>query len=213
MAGGRPSKIDQVVAQTGGRNVTAGERIVEIVSIGGYFEEACAAAGVTRETGYEWLRRGADAHARQARNPSVRLTAHEVRCMEFSDAKARGEAEWEAQALASLEQAARGGRKLTTTTTKSRAVGDGQVVVETTTRVEEQAPDVRVTMWRLERRFPDRYARRLEVTGQDGAPLLTLDERAASLAEHAAEYAENVTPIDQGKRTRKAPAKRKAATS
>lgn len=214
MPAGRPSSIDHIVGtRPDGTGITAADRILEILRIGGYFEEACAAAGISRETGYEWLRRGAQAHAALTRNPKAKITAHERRCLQFSDAKARAEAEWEAMALGELERMARGGRQLTTTTEKRDAEGN---VIETTTRTETLAPNARVLMWRLERRYPNRYAGRIEVTGAEGGPLISAEERASAIASQAVEYLENVTSIESAptkRAAKKAPARRRKAAA
>lgn len=56
MPGGRPSKITTVVAiDPDGNNITAADRIVQCIRMGGYHETAAATAGVDKTTLYEWL--------------------------------------------------------------------------------------------------------------------------------------------------------------
>lgn len=216
--GGAPSKIDQVVATRNGQPVTAAERIVEIIRIGGYFEQAAAAAGVSKVTAYSWLRTGADATRRQHLLPDTELTDHEVRCQQFSLDVAMADAEWEAQANATLEQLARGGIVQETVTEKVDA--DGKLI-ERSTKRSTTLPSERVIMWRLERKHPDRYGHRVDVTSGGQAFGVDQSTRAAELAEQAGEVLASVTPIEttgdeKPKRKRKpatkAPAKRRRST-
>jgi hypothetical protein len=192
---GRPSLINQTVATTpAGEKITAAERITASLRLGDYFETACAAAGVHKETAYGWLRIGADATRRLARaealaQPAPDLTPHERQCRVFSDAVASATAEWHRSALAQAEMLARGRAKVRTVTTKTDAAGN---VVETVERVEELAPHAGMLMWRLERRLPELYGRRT-VTDDD----LVDDETAArSLAEELRSFQAAAAVLD-----------------
>lgn len=211
-----PTKIEQVVATretpNGVRQVRAWERIVEVLAIGGYFEQGCAVAGVPKRTAYDWLRKGADLTARQAIDPDVVGTETEVIAQQFADAVARAEYEWEARALTTLEQLARGGIEQVVTTTKRERNDKGDIVdVETTTRTSRTLPDAKVIQWRLERRFPERYGHKVDVTS-GGLPLQPPEERAKSLAEQAQLHLANAQAVETtATETKpKAPRKRKA---
>lgn len=202
MPGGRPSKIDDVIRQrrtpAGDTvDVTVADAIVEALAIGDYFEMACAAAGISRGTAYGWMRTGADLERRQHRARTAgqtppRGTRHERRCVEFSRAVEEATARWHQGMLGTLEQMARGGRTITTTSTKVAVDAQGvEHVVERTTRVEALAPSVQAIEWRLARRFPHLYGQRVEVTGAGGGPIeVEVDERdrAAELAESLEAY-------------------------
>lgn len=169
MPGGRPSKITTIVG-TGpdGENITAADRIVQCIRMGGYHETAAAAAGVDKTTLYEWLKVGAqatDLHQRQ-NVPLSKLTAHQQRCMAFSHAVAEAEALSEMDDVATAAELAAGGRVHKVVTTKRNAQGE---VLEHSERVETLQPNAAVLTWRLERRFPERYGRRrIEISGPDG---------------------------------------------
>lgn len=187
MPGGRPSTIDKAVAEIDGQPIAAADHIVALVAAGNYVETAAAAAGISKETLYEWLRVGAQAHQKDGR-----LTKHEARCREFSDAVATALARSEAEAVARLDLMARGGAKARTITT--RTVGDK--VVEITEKIEVLAPSVAAETWRLERRFGKRWGRKQEITGAEGGPI-TLDLAASArsvIEDKLDEIAERIVP-------------------
>lgn len=177
---GRPSAIDQVVGyEPDGTAITAAERIIADLRIGSYLETAAAHAGVTRETVYAWMRTGAKAYARQARGEEI-TDGYELQAMSFSDAVGEATAEWEIRTTTLLEQLQRGGLKTTTITTKLDAAG---TVIERSEKTETLAPDVRVLLWRMERRYPERYAKRTWTVHADDSEPQNPEERARSLAE------------------------------
>lgn len=191
---GRPTKINQPVATRDNPDgttttITVADRIVERLTVGAYMEEAASSAGVHKDTVYEWLKIGANARARIIAGtvtPS-KLTTHERRCLDFSDAVDQATGEWAMRSLTALEQHARGGLKSTTVTEKVDARGR---VMERTTKTEELLPNPAVIQWRLERRFPDRYGRqRVEVSGPEGEAI-PIEVRATELAAKLAQIKE-----------------------
>jgi hypothetical protein len=202
---GRPSKIDQVVGYrtinhddgtTEQRPVTTADRITAHLRNGNYFEQACAAAGVHRETAYGWLRIGAQAIARAASTgiplDDLDLPVHHLACVAFSDAVAEAEAEWEVRANTTLETLARGGITSETVTEKqdpTRLDENGQpLVVERTVRTERTLPSAQVLEWRLTRRFPERYGHRVDLVARAGDGSLPMNDRAAALAAELRSY-------------------------
>lgn len=157
--------MDKVVAEVNGQPITAAEQMLSSIRAGNYVETAAAAAGIAKETYYEWLRVAANARAKHGRP-----TKHEARCIEFSDAVAAAAAQSEAMQVSLLEQLSRGGIEIATTTVKIDKDGNA---IETTTKTEHTLPDVRAITWRLERRFSKRWGQRgsLEVTGADGGAI------------------------------------------
>lgn len=85
MPGGRPTKFDKALA----------ERIVQLVRAGNYIETSAAAAGLSKDTLYRWLKEGAREDHGAKR--------------EFSDAVEKAQAEAEAANLALIGKAALGG--------------------------------------------------------------------------------------------------------
>lgn len=182
---GAPSKIDAIVGTDDkGAPITVADRITTYgLGIGLYLEPAIANAGVAKSTVYGWLSVAGKARIRTGGNDSdPSLTAHEQKCIAFSDAVERTAAAWESSKLTVLEQAERGGAELVTITEKTD--GDGNVI-ERTKRTEILGPDLPTIRWRLTRRFPDRYpAGRVELTGREGGPLeLSVADRANALAD------------------------------
>lgn len=160
---GQPSKLDAIAATTpDGRTITVRQRIIEAIRLGDYLETAAAAAGINRETLHNWLRIGARTTQRQARAEALDqpfdATPHELACQEFSNAIAIAEADAHQRLLQTLHDLSRS-RKVTTTTTRTAA--DGSTYEHTVER--ELEPNAQVLMWRLERRFPALYGRRLDL--------------------------------------------------
>lgn len=208
---GRPSKIDQIVgtvtdADGTERNVTAAERIVSGLRIGGYFEPTCASAGVHKETAYGWLRIGAQLHARAAAHDTdldgIEATDHERKCAAFSDAVLQAEAEWETHALGTLESLGRGGTQVRTVTEKQDAEGN---VIERTVRTETLPPNPQVIEWRLTRRHSQRWGDRVEVLGGSIDGQLSLNDRAQALSDEVRAYLEGIAdseaPATNGKQS------------
>lgn len=186
MPGGRPSPIDAVIAHVDrdGQRVpiTVADRIVNGLLSGNYFEHATASAGITKETGYEWLRTAGRALIRSKGRPldELDLSEHERRCIGFSDAVANAEAQWVVQANATLELLGRGGAEEITTTEKYDMTVSPPKVIERTVKTVKVPPNAQVIEWRLTRRFPALYGNRLDVTLPPG-DALTSEERAAEL--------------------------------
>lgn len=198
MPGGHPSDITTIVAHDeDGNPITVADRIVNGLRAGAYFEQCCAAAGIHRETAYGWLRIAGRVRIRHAKGHAD-LTSHEQACLAFSDAVDEAEAQWELSALATLERLGRGGIEEQVVTVKVNADGS----TETSTRSSRTLPVAQVLEWRLERKIPERYGRRVEVTGKDGEPLLGHDERVENITETFRAYLQGV---DDGKATEPKP--------
>lgn len=199
---GRPSKINDVVAErpvldengdpTGDVvEITVADQIVADVRAGLYAERAARRAGIHTSTFYEWEKVGRESRRRIEAGQTTlsQLRVYERRCLDFSEAVAQAEAEWEARANVDLERLARGQIAVVETTEKVDA--DGRVL-ERRTKTSHTLPDAAVLRWRLERRFPDRYGHRtlVEGTGDDGA--IPVELRAKQLGEALREHLERV---------------------
>jgi hypothetical protein len=148
-----------------GSERTIGEALCDFVRLGHFLETACALCGVNASTVREWIRTGTRAALRLDGGARRRdLSAHERRCADFSAAVVRALGEAEHRDLHRLALLAGGGLPQVTTVEKVALDQDGQErVVERTTRTTETLPDGATLRWRLERRFPDRWGRRIEV--------------------------------------------------
>lgn len=193
MTGGRPSLIDRVLRISDDGPITVAQHIANAMRAGSYFEPACMSAGIHRDTGYGWRNIAAKLRLRAQGQPLDKLTpkptAHELKCISFSDAVDEAESAWEIGALATLEQLARGGIRVSKTVTKKDGKGDDAKILEVTETVEVLPPNAQVIEWRLARRFPARYSQHVEVTGAEGGPIqLSQEERAEELARNLESY-------------------------
>lgn len=157
---GRPSKLDQkLVVTRGGQRVeiTVADRIIEYLRGGAYVERACAAVDVRKGTFYGWLQVAGQARSLLVLDEDVKLTDHQRRCLEFSDAVDRAEAEYEIAGLLALEQLAQGvTRETVTERWEVDARGEERLVERRVVR-QTGEPSVAAITWKLTRRFPERY--------------------------------------------------------
>jgi transposase len=157
---GRPTRFSKAL----------GDEIVALIEAGNYAETACAIVGINKTTFYQWLKDGARATAGSKRD--------------FSNAVKRASGIAERDDLAVIEKAAKGYTvvevrvvnkpiKLTRRITNS----DGSVVVEERVEFFDEKTiakvkkfDWKASAWRLERRHPDRFGRKvaIDATISDG---------------------------------------------
>lgn len=196
MPGGRPSLIDNIIGHDDtGQPITVADRIVAGLRAGSYLEPAIAATGVGKVTVYEWIKLAGRVRIRSNGEPldTLDLTAHERRCCEFLNAVEEAEGIYEIGALTSLERLARGGLVLRTVTRKYDGDGPTATCVERTEREETLAPNAQVIQWRLSRRFPARYAQRIDIDMAGGlGPQLSDEDRAGELVTALDAYLEGV---------------------
>lgn len=181
---GRPSKINQVVRhRSDGTPVTASEHLIERIQLGLPQHIACDGAGLDKQTLHNWRLAGARARALAAAGGKPTKAQRDL--ANFLDRLERAEAEAEANRLAIIQRAAQGGAVVTKTVEKRNAAGD---LIERTVTTETLRPEWTAAAWWLERRHHARYARRFEVTGADGAPLVPPEEQARGIADSARRY-------------------------
>ena len=150
--GGRPTKFSPELA----------EKIISAIRVGGYVETAAAFAGISKDTFYEWLKRGA--------------REQDGEFKEFSDAIGRAIADSEMRYVGVVAKAA-SGYDVVRERTIMEPGPDGklQAASVTTDRTHEFNPAA--AMWWLERRFMHRWGRmeRPEVAElPDDKPIVTL---------------------------------------
>lgn len=178
--------------------------IADDLAVGMFFEQACARAGITAETGRNWIRIAAGIERREFAHPddAPPRSDHEVLCVAFSAAVDAANARYEVSMLALLGQLARG--TLLRTVTTERFDGGGKLVGKTV-RKETIPPDGDLILKRLAQRFPDRY--RGDRLGGEADPL----ETGRSDAEVAEQLGTDLRAYLQGiedakpKRRRRAP--------
>jgi len=136
------------------------EKIVGYLRQGNYLETAAAAVGIDRTTLRDWQRRGERAAAAGKRG--------KYRAFSLAVEKARAEAE-----IMGLGVITRAGapRQVLDVLSKDQVAALAPEVRAALGRL--QIPGEWTAMaWRLERTMPKKFGRRVEVTGEDGAPLV-----------------------------------------
>lgn len=93
---GRPTKLTSEIQN----------KIVTAIRAGNYIETAAAYAGISKNTLYDWLKRGAREKERLERNPRARIKKSEAPYVEFSDAVEKAMAEAEIRDVAIIAKAA-----------------------------------------------------------------------------------------------------------
>ncbi len=183
---GRPTRINEVIGhrdtEQGRTPITVADRIIEALNAGNYVEAAAAMAGVHKSSVYEWLSVGANATSALLAGAKTRreLTAHEKRCIDFSDAVEEAQHLADATDMTRLAALASGGQQVTETTEVAAVDAQGVVrVTERKTTTRTTLPDRAALTWRLERRNPEKYGRRtVELSGPDGGPIPVSVEKA-----------------------------------
>lgn len=177
--GGRPpinlrAKIAERTVEKDGQSVVVAvtrlDRIREVMQIGGFDKDAAARCGVHVATYRDWLKVGTNARSDLAngRRRKRQLSAHEKQCVELVEVVELAEAEARMLLMGVAEQLSRGGLEATTIVEKR---DNGGQLTERSTKVETLHPDGAMIRWRLERRWPEDFSRRLEITGPGGAPV------------------------------------------
>lgn len=115
------------------------DRICSLVRVGNYIETAANVAGVSKDTLYRWLKRGARMNRKVEKDPSVEVSQQDRMLMDFSDSLLEAVATAEAQDAAIIGRAAAGSAAVTDPNT-------GAVLQPA------QPGDWRAAAWRLERR-------------------------------------------------------------
>ena len=166
---GAPPKLDQPLTRPDGTVTTIFDQIVNDIRVVGYVDKAAARAGIDRTTVFDWLKQGARANTARTKDPRVRLTPYQERCLAFSLAVDQAEAEALSEGMGLMLRVARGTNRTTTTTKTDK---DGKTL-EITTKVEETGTDSRALIWLLEHRWPDLLGprSRIELTGLGGGPV------------------------------------------
>lgn len=137
---GRPVLLNPEVQDT----------IVTAIRAGNYIETAAAAAGISKETLYDWLRQGAK--------------AKEGKFKDFSDSVQKAMADSEMREVSVLDHAMGGGatisKRVTETVTEKKG---GDTITKTVTEETIQPPQWQPAAWRLERKHPEKYGQRQRI--------------------------------------------------
>lgn len=149
---GRPTRLHQGLI----------DAVVERVRAGEHQDAAAAAVGIPTSTYHSWKSKGNE--ARLAAESGVPVPENRRIFVDFLEAveQARGEAE--SRMIQSLQRAAIGGEVVQV----REWVDDNGLEHREATFTR---PNVAAMTWWLERAFPQRYARRVEVSGPEGGAI------------------------------------------
>lgn len=166
--GGRPSLISAQIV----------ENILSAIRAGTYIETAAAFAGITKDTLYRWLKRGRREKRRLEKNPRSRMSASETPYVIFADGVMKAFADAEVRDVSIIAQAARGGQKYV----EEKIIVDakGNVVSKQTTTKTIQ-PQWQAAAWRLERKYPKKWGRRVAIRKDEGTGEETAEEYAKKM--------------------------------
>jgi hypothetical protein len=181
---GRPPELDRIVrTNAAGETITAAEHVIERVGLGQGLDEVAKSANITRQTINSWRAHGARARAREANGDELNI--HEQAYRQFIDALERAETDAEWRHLLIWIRGAEGGAQVEDVDEifEPNSAGELVLIRRVVTR-KTVAASWAASRDFLERRFPDRYRKRSEITGADGAPVTagqSREERASDL--------------------------------
>lgn len=171
---------------------TIAEAIIDYVRNDGLKPEtATSAAGLSVNALRNWYNIAGKATIRQTADPTTQLTSYEEQCRDLVTKVTSASAEWEQAENARLTGAEEGGHtaRVVREVRKFKGPNDKEGwVAQRTTELKSIPPDPRVTMWRLEKRFPSEYGNKVAISVEDLA--LSDEEKAESLAEQLSAYLE-----------------------
>ena len=147
--GGRPSLIDQKTM----------EDVFTALRAGNYTETAAAYAGICRATYDQWLRRGRRELRRLKKSPRAKMKASEIIYVAFYKGCRKALADAEARDVSLIARAATGGARIV----EVKEVMQGTQIVSRITTTKELQGEWTAAAWRLERRYPKRWGRRLAI--------------------------------------------------
>jgi len=172
---GRPTKLDQSTQQV----------ICNAIRQGLGYEQAAAIGHIHYDSFNNWRKRGQAEIERLRDNPRARPKKSEAPFVEFFEAVQRAKVEGELTNADIVNAAAHGGQTVTKTEFKQVKSWDnnanggngGFIVTEetTVTKTEETLPDWRAAAFVLERRHPERWGRKTELSGIVKTEDITLD--------------------------------------
>jgi hypothetical protein len=188
---GRPGEILLVVDHgPDGSPITAGQKVITQARLGLDSQTVADSAGVDRVAVHKWRVKGARLRATQAQGKR-KLTPEDMVYVHFVNDLESAEATWEANLVALITKVGEGGLEQRKVSEKWERGEDGEMfLAERTVVIEHTLPQWTAMMTMLERRKPERWARRTysELTGANGTPLVPPDDQARTLADEARAY-------------------------
>lgn len=154
---GRPTRLHQGLI----------DQVVELIRQGNYQETAATACGIPVSTYHSWKARGQEARSLiEATGRLPEDKAGERLFLDFLEATDAARAEAESNAIVALQRLAFGGEVVEI---EEHLDPDTEAVTGQTIRFSK--PDATSLRWFLERSFPTRFGKRLEIGGPDQGPI------------------------------------------
>lgn len=152
---GRPTSISQSMI----------ENIVFSLKAGCYIETAAAYAGISKDTLFSWLRRGRREKKRVAKSGKAKVHASEAQFVIFLDGVTRAMSESEVRDVSIIAKAANGGGNITEEKIFYDSGGNMTSKQVTTKTI---MPQWQAAAWRLERKHPKKWGRRVAISKDEG---------------------------------------------
>lgn len=166
--GGRPNIISTQII----------ENILSAIRAGTYIETAAAFAGISKDTLYRWMKRGRREKRRLEKNSRARVSAAEAPYVIFVEGVTKAFADAEVRDVGIIAQAARGGQKYV----EEKVITDAQGrVVSKQTTTKAIPPQWQAAAWRLERKYPKKWGRRVAIRKDEGNGEETAEEFAKKM--------------------------------
>lgn len=187
-------------------NPQAGENIIVAVQRGLTVARAVELSSISERTVYNWRQRGQEELDRLEANPRARMRKEERPYVQFLQALRRADVEGEFVNANAIWEAAKGGKQIVEVIER-REIDPATklpVLVEQITKTKTTAPDWRAALAVLERRQPERWAKKHEISGAGGKdlfpqvdnPLFPIAQRATILRDFFQKHGKDDTPKD-----------------
>ena len=157
------------VKNKGGRSPIINQKIIQDVTsaikAGNYMEVAAAYAGISKDTFYRWMKRGAREKRRVLKDKRSKIKQGELPYVLFAEGVRKALADAEVRDVSMIAKAASGGQVYT----EEKIVYDAQGrVVEKHVVTKKSAPQWQAAAWRLERKYPNKWGRRVAIRKDEG---------------------------------------------
>lgn len=166
----------------GGRKPIISQKIIQDVTsaikAGNYMEVAAAYAGISKDTFFRWMKRGAREKRRVLNDKRLKIRQSELPYVLFSEGVRKALADAEVRDVSMIAKAASGGQVYT----EEKIVYDASGrIVEKQVVTKKTAPQWQAAAWRLERKYPKKWGRRVAIRKDEGTGEETAEEYAKKM--------------------------------
>ena len=161
------------------------EHVIFSLKAGCYIETAAAYAGISKDTLYRWLKRGRKERRRLAADRRARPKISEAQFVVFLDGVTRAMSESEVRDVSLIAQAANGGQKYVEEKVTTDANGN---IISKQIITKSLAPQWQAAAWRLERKHPKKWGRRVAIRKDEGNGEETPETFAAKVRDELGDF-------------------------